>query len=149
MYYHCASHQLNLALNKACSLQSVQCMLSQLQSIKIYFKYSPKRQRCLKTCTALINYWRQQDGKPAIPKLKLKLLSKTRWFERHTAITDFVVIYESVIYSLKVIISGESPAPSMAIQVEADIADPHDLHVFDSKSRIEVNGLFYAFMLCL
>ena len=45
-YYHCASHQLNLALTKACSLKSVQCMLSELQSIGIYFKYSPKRQRC-------------------------------------------------------------------------------------------------------
>ena len=104
-------------------------MLSELQSIGIYFKYSPKRQRCLESCTALINHWCQQDGKPAIPKLKLKLSSQARWVERHTANTDFVVIYQSVIYCLQVI-SGESPAPSMAIQVETDIADPHDLHVF-------------------
>ena len=55
MYYHCSSHQLNLALTKACSVQPVQCMLADLKALGIFFKYSPKRQRCLETCTACLN----------------------------------------------------------------------------------------------
>ena len=60
-YCHCASHQLNLALTKACSVKAIQCMLSDLQALGIFFKYSPKRQRCLETCTACLNYRREQE----------------------------------------------------------------------------------------
>ena len=41
-FYHCSSHQLNLALSKACSVKQVQCMLADLKSLGIFFKYSPK-----------------------------------------------------------------------------------------------------------
>ena len=43
-YFHCASHQLNLALTKTCSVKPVQCMLADLQALWIFFKYSPKCQ---------------------------------------------------------------------------------------------------------
>ncbi|XP_078679460.1 52 kDa repressor of the inhibitor of the protein kinase-like [Branchiostoma floridae x Branchiostoma belcheri] len=44
-YFHCASHDLNLALCKACKVQDIQCMLETLKIVGIFFKYSPKRQR--------------------------------------------------------------------------------------------------------
>ena len=111
-YYHCATHQLNLALTKACAVTSVQCMLSDLHALGIFFKYSPKRQRCLQTCTTVLNRDRKQNGKSEICSLKLKLLSATRWVERHTAISDFIKIYEAIIYCLEVI-CGQSPFPSI------------------------------------
>jgi len=44
-YYHCASHDLNLALSKTARITEVNCMLSTLVTIGIFFKYSPKRQK--------------------------------------------------------------------------------------------------------
>ena len=46
-YYHCASHQLNLAISKTAKVNEIQIMLSTLTSIGLFFKYSPKRQRHL------------------------------------------------------------------------------------------------------
>ena len=142
-YYHCASHQLNLALTKACAVKSVQCMLSDLQALGIFFKYSPKRQRCLETSTAWLNYHRTQEGKEPIPTLKLKLLSATRWVERHTAIMDFRQVYEAVVFCLEVI-CGQSSAPTHDQQAEAGIEKPCELAKFDGKSVTEANGLLRA-----
>jgi hypothetical protein len=142
-YFHCASHQLNLALTKACSLKPIQCMLSDMKSLGIFFKYSPKRQRCLETCTAIVNHERQQNNKPEIPKLKLKLLSATRWVERHTALHDFIKIYEAVIFCLEVV-SGHSPVPSTEQQSDAGISHPEAICKFDSKSVTDASGLLHA-----
>lgn len=46
-YFHCCSHQLNLALCKASSVSKVYGMVSTMKKLGIYFKYSPKRQHCL------------------------------------------------------------------------------------------------------
>lgn len=119
-FYHYASHQLNLAFTKACAVKSVQCMLSDLQALGIFFKYSPERQCCLETYTAVLNQGRIQNGKSKICSLKLKLLSATHWVERHIAISDFVKIYEAIIYYLEVI-SGQSPLPSIDQQSEVGI----------------------------
>ena len=139
-YFHCASHQLNLALTKACAVKFVQCMLSDLQALQVFFKYSPKRQRCLETCTAVLNLDRKQNGKSEICSLKLKLLSVTRWVGRHTAISDFIKIYEAIIYCLEVI-CGRSPVPSIDQQSEAAMAHPEEINTFDAKSVTKANGL--------
>lgn len=44
-YYHCASHELNLALSHACKVPEIHNMVCALKSVGIFFKYSPKRQR--------------------------------------------------------------------------------------------------------
>ena len=70
-YYHCASRQLNLALTKACSVKAIPCMLSSLQPLVVYFKYSPKRQRCLELCMHMLNSAHRKAGRDCIPALKL------------------------------------------------------------------------------
>ena len=100
-YYHCSSHQLNLALTKACSVQQVQCMLSDLKSLGIFFKYSPKRQRCLDACLEKINDERRENNEDCLPKKKLKLLCDTSWVERHTALADFVELYDAAVYCIQ------------------------------------------------
>lgn len=71
-YYHCANHQLNLALTKACSVKAIQCMLSDLKAFGMFLRYSPKEKHCLETCTSLINHGQKWNGKPEISNLKLK-----------------------------------------------------------------------------
>ena len=44
-YFHCASHGLNLALSHASKVPEIRNMICVLQSVGIFFKYSPKRQR--------------------------------------------------------------------------------------------------------
>jgi hypothetical protein len=44
-YFHCASHALNLALSHASKVPEIRNMIGVLQSVRIFFKYSPKRQR--------------------------------------------------------------------------------------------------------
>ena len=41
-YYHCASHELNLALSKTAKVPEIKCMFSTLTSLDIFFRYSPK-----------------------------------------------------------------------------------------------------------
>ena len=55
IYYHCSSHQLNLALSKACCVPEIYYMISTLKSLEIYFKYSPKQQRKLESCVEHVN----------------------------------------------------------------------------------------------
>ena len=43
LYFHCASHHLNLALSKACNISDIQCMLNVIKSVGILFRYSPKK----------------------------------------------------------------------------------------------------------
>lgn len=46
-YFHCANHQLNLALNHSCQQKEVHIMLENLKGVGLFFQYSPKRQRQL------------------------------------------------------------------------------------------------------
>ena len=41
-FYHCASHELNLALSKTAKAPEIKCMLCTLTSLGIFFQYSPK-----------------------------------------------------------------------------------------------------------
>ena len=118
-------------------------MLSDFTALGVFIKYSPKRQRCLETCTAVFNSDQRRNGKPEVPVLKLKLLSATRWVERHTSILDFMKIYEAVMYCLDVI-SGQSPVPSVDVQTEAGVSNPEEISKFDAKSVTEANGLLRA-----
>ena len=35
-YFHCASHDLNLALSKACNISDIQCMLNVIKTVGIF-----------------------------------------------------------------------------------------------------------------
>ena len=141
-YYHCSSHQLNLTLSKACGVKPIQCMLADFKALGIFIKFSPKRQWCLETCTACLNHDLKAEGKPLIPELKLKLLSATRWVERHTAVSDFCSIYEAVIYCLQVL--SRAVEPPSEEQSKAGVKEPYEMGQFDGKTVGEANGLLHA-----
>lgn len=71
-YYHCGSHQLNLALTKSCQIRNVQCMLSDLKAIGLFFKFSPKRQRCLEQSIQIKNEKRSEAGEEPIRTLEVE-----------------------------------------------------------------------------
>ena len=125
LYYHCCSHQLNLVLSNASTVSSIQCMLSDLKALGIFFKYSPKRQRQLERSAECVNTARRDKGQSAISLLKIKTLCETRWVERHTALTDFYQMYEIIIHCLE------------AISINAD-------NRWVSKAVTEASGLLRA-----
>ena len=43
-YYHCASHQLNLALTNSANVKEIHSMVSDLKALGVFFKFSPNRQ---------------------------------------------------------------------------------------------------------
>ena len=85
LYIHCSSHQLNLALSKACSLPEIHCMLSAIRSVWLFFKYSPKRSRELESSITSLN-----EGRPNNIKV-----------ERHTSLEEFDEIYEALLICLE------------------------------------------------
>ena len=140
-YYHCCSHQLNLALTKSCNVSEVHCMLSDLKAVGLFFKYSPKRQRTLEQSVEQENTKRTSAGEKPIRAQKLKLLCKTCWVERHTALKDFRDMYFALVHCLQVI-SGQI------------IATPTAASKYDAKSVTEANGLLrsitsYSFIVAL
>ena len=52
VYFHCASHELNLCLSKASKVPQIYHMISTMQAFEMFFKYSPKRQRKLEASIA-------------------------------------------------------------------------------------------------
>lgn len=127
LYCHCANHDLNLALSKACSLPEVHIMLSVIKSVGIFFKYSPKRSRELEKTVANLQEGSGSSVKQAQHIEKIKLLSDTRWVERHTCLNDFDILYEAIVATLETI-------SSKALQSETE---------WDSKAVTEANGLLH------
>ena len=58
-YYRCGSHQLNLALTKSCAARKIQCMISDLKSVDLFFKYSPKCQRAMEAIISALTDFRE------------------------------------------------------------------------------------------
>ena len=85
-YYHCASHSLNLALSKACQVPGVQHMMSTQQTLAVFFKHSPNRQRRLQKSTEEINIQRKRECLKEVGVEKVKLLCETRRVERHATL---------------------------------------------------------------
>lgn len=99
-YYHCSSHQLNLALSKACVVPGIQHMLSDEKALGIFFKYSPKRQRRLEDAVVEVNVRR------GVSKVKVKMMCETRRVERHTVLAEFEEMYEPTVMCLEAIASN-------------------------------------------
>ena len=87
-YFYYASHSLNLALSKACKVPGVQNTMSTLQTLSVFFKYSPTRQR-LEQSTEEINIQRKREGLKEVVVRKVKLLCETRRVKRHTTLEEF------------------------------------------------------------
>ena len=121
-YFHCASHNLNLALSKASKIPEISCMLDTLTTVGIFFKYSPKRQRQLEKDVLTINDQRKKDGSPLIASEKIKPMCQTRWVERHTTLADFEMMFEAICECLETIKANEK-------------------HCWDTKTITEATGL--------
>ena len=77
MYFHCASHKLNLCVVHSCKLTSVTNMMDVITCLANFFSYSPQRQKVLEH--HLRDY-------PDAQKSKLLPLCATRWVERLDAL---------------------------------------------------------------
>ena len=123
LYCHCASHDLNLALSKACALPEVHTMLCVIKSVGIYFKYSPKRTRQLESSVVDQKGENDINNEQGRKVERMKLLSDTSWVERHTCLNDMDILYTSIEETLEII-------SSKTLKSE-----------WDSKSVTEANGL--------
>ena len=90
VYFHCTSYELNVSLSKTSKILQVMNMVSAMQMLGIFYKYSPKRQRKLEQSIAEI-------ATESLEK-KVKPLCETRWVERHTA------LYKSILHCLESIL---------------------------------------------
>ena len=54
IYFHCASHKLNLCLASSCKLSCVTTMMSHITALSNFFNYLPGKQECLES--AVVNY---------------------------------------------------------------------------------------------
>ena len=120
-YLHCVSHEFNLCLSK---VPQVFNMVSTMQALGIFFKYSPKRQRKLKQAIAELD-------KEGYLKKKVKSLCKTRWVERHTAFDNLNQLCRPLLNCLELIQS---------------YSDPNNR--FNAKSTTEAAGLLKQLQNC-
>ncbi|XP_066274145.1 52 kDa repressor of the inhibitor of the protein kinase-like [Branchiostoma lanceolatum] len=121
-YFHCASHDLNLALCKACKVKEIQCMMATLKAVGLFFKYSPKRQRELESAIVDVNEGRAAADLTPLTKKKIKPMCETRWVEKHTCLEDFFQLYDALVECLQ------------AITLEDG---------WDAKARTEAGGLLF------
>lgn len=104
-YFHCASHQLNLALSKASKIPEIYNVVCLMQTVGFFFKFSPKRQRALER--SVEHVCKKNHENPNTTKTKLKPLCETRWVERHTAFSDLEALYEPLLDCLAFIEANE------------------------------------------
>lgn len=102
-YFHCASHDFNLVLCKACKVPTIHCMLENLKALGVFFKYSPKRTRRLEQSIDRVNEERKTSGAKQITKVKIKPMCETRWVEKHSCLEDLQEMFEAVIDCLEAI----------------------------------------------
>ena len=98
VYFHCASHELNLCLSKASKVLQIHNMVRTMQSVCLSFKFSAKHQRILETSIAQMHSDNEETKQKV--KLKVKPLCETRWVERQTAFDDLISLYEAVTFCL-------------------------------------------------
>ena len=123
IYYHCASHRLNLAIVSACKLQPIKNCESCIGEIARFFSYSAKRQRLLDRA---IDACEHTTGAK-----KLKDACRTRWVEK----IDSYAVFKELL-------------PAVHLCLEA-IAQPH-LHQelgtdwsWDGETITKANGFLY------
>ena len=93
LYFHCASHRLNLSVAGACNnICSVKKMMSCIKKCTDIFHFSPKKQ--LKLSENFL------DVHPAEMHTKLKDVCRTRWLERLDGFDRIWDLYEPILVTL-------------------------------------------------
>ena len=54
-YYHCASHELNLALSHSCQQKEIHILMENPKKVGLFFQFSPKRERELEASVKDLN----------------------------------------------------------------------------------------------
>ena len=88
MYFHCASHKLNLCVVHSCKLTSVTNMMDAITCLANFFNYSPQREKGLEHHLKVY---------PDAQKSKRLPLCATRWVERLDAL-EVTLVTEPVIF---------------------------------------------------
>ena len=91
-YVHCASHCLNLALSKSCTVPSIQNAQGTIATVAAFCNGSQRRVQMLKNSINAVGLVTKNE--------KLKNLCETRWIERHDAVLCFIELYEAVLHFL-------------------------------------------------
>jgi hypothetical protein len=115
LYMHCASHQLNLCVAKACELVSVRNMVDHAKLVASFFSYFPKHTQFLG----------EKLSAYRLRKQKLPAPSMTRWIERITSLDGFVDAYEAVVETLE----------EMKLNIDGK---------WNSKTSSDANSLLYT-----
>ena len=142
VYYHCASHQLNLVLSKTALISEVQVMLETLLSVGLFFKYSPKWQRELEKCIERVN---ESAGNSKVTKTKVKTMCQTRWVERHTSLQDFDNMYNCVLDCLSEIATNSEMNWDSKTVTEAQ-GLVHNIHKSGFIAAFKVNLHMFAYI---
>lgn len=115
IYIHCTSHQLNLCVMKACTIQMVRNMMATVTELANFFNFSPKRQSVLEK--------KIEELCPESKVFKLKDLCRTRWVERLDALDTIQALIEPVVQTLDEIRNDK---------------------MFHPDTTTKANGLFHA-----
>ena len=97
IYWHCASHCLNLAVVKSLEVTSVRNMMGVVGRVYQFFVAHPKWQRALEKAIS--------DCQPSSTTHKLKDMCRTRWVQRIDAIEIFKSLHQSIVACMENICS--------------------------------------------
>ena len=98
LYTHCASHCLNLALGKACTVPVIRNMLGVVSELLNFFSHSAQRSRLLEETVEKLQ---EDDVIPASRRKRLTHLCETRWVERHESLLALVELFPAVLRCLE------------------------------------------------
>ena len=133
VYFHCASHRLNLAIVSACNISAFKNVESYIGEIARFFDYSAKRQRLLDTC--------MEKVVPEAKAKKLKDACRTRWVERVDSYVVFLDLLLAVHHTLSAMVN-----PSEFPELGTNWA-------WDGETITKANGFLYqiqssSFLIC-
>ena len=99
LYFHCASHALNLCIVSTSKVTNVMSMWVVLKDVSFFFSSSPKRQGQLEDAIKEA----PADLLGNSPKVKLVDFCRTRWVARHNALVAFKQLFLAVVATLELV----------------------------------------------
>jgi len=123
MYYHCASHRLNLSLVSACSIQALKHAESYVGGIARFFNNSAKRQRLLDKVIEACD--------STLKVKKLKDACRTRWIE----CIEYYAVFLKLLPALHICLQA-MVHPSLHTDLGTDWS-------WDGETITKANGLLF------
>lgn len=119
-YSHCANHDLNLVLMKACKVPAILNMMENMRFLGRFFEY-PKRSRALEV---QLEAWNATVCElDQISKTKMKTMCQTRWVEKHNSMEDLHMMYSPVLLTLLEICKNAKDWESKAVAEAKGLCD--------------------------